>query len=54
MISLKEAMYFAELARINGPDYLSNQQLVDALVVLKEENEKLSDELEKYAPYEGY
>lgn len=54
MIDLKEALYVAELARINGPDYLSNQQLVDALVVLAEENEKLSDALEQHADFEGY
>jgi hypothetical protein len=47
MISLKEALYIAELARINGPDYLSNQQLVDALVALAEDHENVSNELER-------
>lgn len=53
MPDIKEALYIAEFARINGPGVYPPERLCEALTVLKEEYERVSDELQEVAIYRG-
>lgn len=53
MPDIKEALYIAEFARINGPGVYPPERLCEALTALKEAYERVSDELDELVVYRG-
>lgn len=52
MPDIKEALYIAEFARINGAASWTPEKLCEALTVLKQEYERMSDELDELSSYQ--